>query len=133
MILTRAAPALVERVLEVRVAPADLFDPGERGGGERRPAEVRVDDDTGRVQRPPQAERPRCGQLAGGERGDVLRVASGQDLGARQIERGARRADRELVRCVREPLVAEQLVDRGEVAQAHRQLVACSGSRGDRR
>ena len=55
MILARAARPFGEVVLEVRVAAADLDRAVERGGGERRPAEVRVDDDPRRVQHP--AER----------------------------------------------------------------------------
>ncbi len=50
MILTRSALASLEVVLEVRVAAADLDDPRERGGRERRATEIRVDENAGRIQ-----------------------------------------------------------------------------------
>ena len=42
VILPRAASALCEVVLEIRVAAADLVHPLERGGRQRRAAEIRV-------------------------------------------------------------------------------------------
>ena len=92
--MARAARARVEVVLEVRVAAADLGDARERGRGERRAAEVRVQDDAGRVDRAPQ---PRLGG-AGGEREharhELARVVAGGDLLARLRERLARRRHR---------------------------------------
>ena len=60
VILARAALAALEVVLEVRVAGADLHDAGERGLGERRATEVRVDEDAGRIQHAPQRRLPRA-------------------------------------------------------------------------
>src|SRR3970282_2787080 len=61
MVLPGAALPMLEVVLEVRVAGADLRDPGERRLRERRATEVRVDEDAGRVQHAAKARLPRAG------------------------------------------------------------------------
>jgi hypothetical protein len=63
VVLARAARSGREVVLEVRVATRRLPHVLERGVGERRAAEVRVDDDAGRVQHPPQRRRPSTREL----------------------------------------------------------------------
>ena len=54
MVLARPAGSRLEVVLEIGVASADLDDPVECGLGERRAAEVRVDQHPGRVEHAPQ-------------------------------------------------------------------------------
>ncbi len=53
VILARPPLAPLEVVLEVRVAGADLGHAGERTLGERCAAEIRVDEDAGRIQHAP--------------------------------------------------------------------------------
>src|SRR6266566_7695971 len=58
VVLAGAAGAFGEVVLEVRVAAADLDDPREGLLGERRAAEIRVDDHARRVEHASQARPP---------------------------------------------------------------------------
>ncbi len=69
VIVPRAALALGEVVLEVRVAARDLVDGGAGGGRERGAPEVRVEHDAGRVDH---AAQRRPGEL-GRQRGDLDR------------------------------------------------------------
>ena len=55
MVLARAALALLEGVLEVRIAAGNPLDLVQRFAGQRRAAEVRVHDDPGGVDHGPQA------------------------------------------------------------------------------
>ena len=121
--LPRAALAGLEVELEVRVRPADLHHPLERGSRERRPAEVRVDDHAGRVEDPPQRRRPEAVELGTRRGRDVARVAAGEDRRARTLERSARGGRRQRSRRFGQRLVGEQPVDRREVAQVHRSPV----------
>jgi hypothetical protein len=114
MILPRAACPGAQVVLEVRVAAADLADALESRLGQRSAAEVRVHDDTGRVQC---AAQPRAAS-----RRELLLKAFLQIPGicpclyvlARAREDRASRLDRE--RLAAPP---RQLVHRGQVAQPH--------------
>ena len=63
VILARPPLAALEVVLEVRVPGADLRHARERGLGERRAPEVRVDEDAGRVQHAPQRRLTRAAEL----------------------------------------------------------------------
>ena len=85
VILPRAARARRDVVLEVGVAAADLLQPLERRAGKRRAAEVRVQDDAGRVQDAPEA-RARC-RLDLRERplDEVARLGAGADLLPRAV------------------------------------------------
>ena len=78
-----------------------------------------MDDDARRVQDTAQARRAGPFELLQGAPGKVARVGAGPYLLTRARERSARGGDRERPRRGGEPLVAEQLVDRGEVPQAH--------------
>ena len=64
VVLPRPARSGREVVLEVRVAAPDLKRAFERSLGQRRAAQVRVDDHAGRVERTPQARRPRRRELS---------------------------------------------------------------------
>ena len=119
MVLPRPARAGLEVVLEVRVAAADLDDALERGPGERRPAEVRVDDHAGRVEHAPQRRAREPLELGARGLDEIAGIAAGPDRLPRPLERGARRGGRERVRRGGEHLVGEQPVDRREVAQRH--------------
>jgi hypothetical protein len=130
VILPRAARAGGQVVLEVRVATADLADPLERGVGERRPPEIRVHDDPGRVQRPQQRRLPGGRELRRHPLREVSRLEPGSDLFTRARENGTGSVDgKRIVHCPR------QLVDRGQVAQAHRPTGRrpCEARRGARR
>ena len=92
MILPRAACAVAQVVLEVRVAARRLDDPLERLLGERRAAEVRVHDHARRVQHAAQAGRARRRELVAQPRREVAGLGAGADLLART--RRSRRARR---------------------------------------
>ena len=97
VILPRAALAGVEVVLEVRVAAPHLDDALERLLGERRPAEVRVDDDAGRVEH---AAQPRRARSASSSRSRAARSPgsrAGADLLARALDHGTRGVDGERI------------------------------------
>ncbi len=63
MILARAARAGLEVVLEIGVAAADLRHASERGVRQRRAAEIRVHEDSGRVQDTPEGRPASALQL----------------------------------------------------------------------
>jgi hypothetical protein len=63
MVLARPSAALGEVVLEVRVAGCDLAYPLERRRRERRSPEIRVDDHSGRIDRPSQSRSADVCQL----------------------------------------------------------------------
>ncbi len=120
VVLTRAAPALGQVVLQVRVAAPDLERAGERSLGERRAPEVRVDDHPGRIQGPAQGRGTRRRQLAESPLDEVAGVVSRLYLFARAREGRAGRLDRERRRRLGcEPLVPRQLVHGGQVPQLH--------------
>ena len=129
VILARAALAALEVVLEVRVARADLDDARERGVRERRAPEIRVHENAGRVEHAAQRGPARAGEL----REDASTSAPGSPpapISSRARSSTARAArDHELVRLGCEPLVAEQLVDGGQVAELHAESVGTSSRR----
>src|SRR4029453_17053737 len=80
--------------------------------------EIRVDDDAGGVQRPPEPRRLGRAELGREPLRQVTRIRAGPNLHARARENTPRRVDGE--RVVAHP---GELVDRGEVAQAHDQIL----------
>ncbi len=126
VILPRAALALREVVLEIRVAAPDLRHPLERRGRQRRTAEVRVDDHARGVDGRAQAVGVRGGDLLGDELRELTRIAAGADLLAGSIEHGARGLHGQPVRRRGETRVAQQLVDRRQLAQLHAESVGTS-------
>ena len=114
VILARASGALVKVVLEVRVAASGLNHPLERLLGERRAAEVRVDDDTCRVEHAPQARTSRIGQFVAQPRRQISRIGTASDLLARSVDDGPGSVDRERVAGL-----AGELVHRRQVAELH--------------
>ena len=120
VILPRAACALAKVVLEVRVGAAHLDRPLERRRGERRSAEVRVEDHAGRVQHPPQVRARSSLNLAERPSAEVARIVAGMDLLAGAGESRARRLDRQRARRLAQQLVAGELVHRREIAEIHR-------------
>ena len=97
VILARAAPARREIELEIRVARGDRLHVRERGLGQRRPAEVRVQDDAGGVEHRAQRglERgPHAASQLGREVGGGCLLAARAALG----ERGAGLAHAERMR-----------------------------------
>jgi hypothetical protein len=126
VVLPRPAGALGEVVLEVGVAARGVDDPRERLLCERRPAEVRVDDDARRVEHTLQARPSRVGQLLAQPRCEVAGVRARLDLLARPVDHPARGVDRERV-----ARLARELVHRGKVAEPHGYCAsAFSGSCG---
>ena len=135
VILARAADALAQVVLEVRVAPRGIGDPLDRLLGQRRAAEIRVDDHACRVEHAPQARPPCVGKLLPQTRREISRIRPGLDLLPRPVDNGARRLHRERV-----VGLARELVHRGQIAQLHcanatarRPCVARAGSPPRRR
>ncbi len=94
MVLTRSTLAVREVVLEVRVAGADLGDSLERGCGERRTAEIRVHEHSGRVQDPPQGRLPSALDLVEHGVDERSRVTTGLDLCPCAVEHGPGRGNR---------------------------------------
>src|SRR5215212_6145623 len=80
VVLARPAHAFVEVVLEVRVATADLVDPVEGCGRQRRPAKVRVQDDPRRVEHAPERGPPRRRQLGRQPLSEISWVEARPDL-----------------------------------------------------
>jgi hypothetical protein len=78
-----------------------------------------VDDDPGRVQDAAQAGRAGPLELLERALGEVARLLPGAYRFTRARERGPGGGDRERPGRGGEALVAEQLVDRGKVAQSH--------------
>ncbi len=117
VVLPRATLPRVEVVLERRVPAAHLDHTGERLVGERRPPEVRVDEDARGVQHAPQSRSPDAGQLFEHAVDEGSRVAPAANLLARPVEDGPRGGNREVVRLSRQPLVCDEAVDGGKVAK----------------
>ncbi len=118
VVLARAARAFFEVVLEIGVPARDLLDALEGAGRERRSAEVRVDDDSGRVE---DAAQPRCGRALEEVEGfgdDVPGLLARGDPLAGRVDRPARGVQRRLVTVLGlesdEPLVLQELVYRGQ-------------------
>ena len=131
VVLPGTAGPRAQVVLEVRVATADLAHPLEGRFGERSPAEVRVHDDPGGVEGPPEPRGSCRAELVGQPRLEVARIGAGLDLLARARENNSRCLDGE--RVVDRP---GELVDRRQVAQAHDQSVrsySASALRGSMR
>ena len=126
MILARAALAPLEVVLEVRVTRADLCHTGERGIGERCAAEIRVHEHTGRVEHASERGTARAVELAEDAVDDRAWIRALLDLVARAPEDRPRGGEHELARLAGKPLVAEQLVDGGKVAELHAESVGTS-------
>ena len=114
MVLPRPARAGAQVVLEIGVTAAHLANALERSLGQRRTPEIRVHDDAGRIQRPPQARRAGRLELVAKPRLEVSRIRSRLDLLARAREDNPCRIHGQ--RVVLSPC---QLVDRGEVAEPH--------------
>src|SRR5207249_102120 len=122
--VARAAGTRIEIELEVRVGGGGLRNPIDGGGRERRAAQVRVQDNPGRVDHAPQARAAQAAEALGGTPAKLLeldrRRLAGEDPLARGVNLGACGLDGEGVRGAvergREPL------DRGQRAKlfAHR-------------
>ena len=119
MMLTRAARALGEVVLQVRVAQRDVGDAVDGGLGERGAAEVRVHQHARGVQDAAELRPPSRLELGKRPVDEVAGVDACPDLLARPLERRSSRIERCRVRLPRKSLVPEQLVDGGQVAQPH--------------
>ena len=91
MLLARPARAVLERVLEVRVAGADLVHALERRARQRRTAEVRVHDHPGRIHDAAEPRRAHRLDLGGKSSAEVAGLGAGADLGARAVEHDAGR------------------------------------------
>lgn len=124
VILPRAPRPRRQVVLEVGVAPADREHALERRRGERRATEIRVEEDTRRVEHSPELrpalpreirQRP-FDEVA---RIDKARLGASADLLSSPFERRTGGCQRQRARLGCEPLVAEQLVDGRQIAQAH--------------
>ncbi len=83
-------------------------------------------EDAGRVQHAAQRRPPRAGELLESRIDERAGVAARPDLLARSLESRARRRQRELVRLRGQALVAQQLVDRGQIAELHAASVGTS-------
>jgi hypothetical protein len=121
VIVARAALALVEVVLDVRVAAGDLLDRGACGRGERRAAEVRVQDHAGRVDHAAQlrARQPQrdLGDIPGRDRRRV--GGAREDRLASLVDRTARRLDERPARGIGDRgRVVGECVDRGKLDEA---------------
>ena len=114
VILARPARPFGEVVLEIRVAATDLDRALDGRGGKRCAAEVRVNDDAGRVQHAAQGRRPRGVELGLQPRPQVAGLGAGLDLLAGAREHAARGDDGERVAAP-----SRQLVDGRKVAELH--------------
>ncbi len=118
MILARAALSLREVVLEVGVGRGDRLDALQRLGRERRPTEVRVHDDAGRVQNAAQSRCAAALEDVEGVRDDVVRLLARRDPLASRVDRVAGGVHGEVVPVFSlqrdEPLVLQELVYRGQ-------------------
>ena len=123
MILPRAACAFLKVVLEVRVAARRLGDAVDRLLGERRAAEVRVDDDARGVEHTPQSRPPCVCKLRAEASREIARIRAGLDLLAGAVDHRSRRVDRERV-----ARFARELVNGGQVAQLHRSERYCASA-----
>ena len=121
--LPRPARALVQRVLEVRIAAADLLDTLEGRWRERRPSEVGVDDDAGRIERAPELRGPARLHLGADACAQVAGIGAGTDLltGALEHRPGSRHRERV-------PDLAGELVDGGKIVELHAYVAAASAS-----
>ncbi len=119
MMLARAAAAVDEVVFQVRVAERHLGDAVDGRLGERRAPEIRVDEDAGGVQHAPELRPPAGLEPCERAQDEVAGVGAGPDLLASQLERSSRGLERGRARLAHETLVAEQLVDGGQVAKPH--------------
>ena len=107
MILARTARALVEVVLEIRVAAAHLDNASQRGGRERRATEIGMDQDAGRIENAPE-RRPRRGcDFGEGGGGKVTRISPFADRVAGAVEHHARGGEHQRTRSVGKARVGE--------------------------
>jgi hypothetical protein len=97
MVLTGAACAGGEVVLEIRVRGGRIGEPLEGGPRERGAAEVRVHDHARRVQHASERGAPRRGERGVEARVQVAGIGAGTDLLARAGDHVARCVDRERV------------------------------------
>ena len=117
VIVPRPAGTGVEVVLQVRVAPTHLDDPIERRLGERRAAEIRMNQNAARVEHAAQRWTHGCGKLDKGCLDEVAWISTVPDRAARPLEHGPRRRDGERVRKAREPGIGDEAIDRRKRAQ----------------
>src|SRR5256885_4997096 len=94
MVLTRAASARAEVVLEVGVAAPDLLHALEGRLREWRAPEIRVDDHAGRVEDARESRRPGRGQLLANALLEVAGVGPRLDLFTRARENTDRKSTR---------------------------------------
>ena len=114
VVLARAPRARLEVVLEVRVSAGGLDDLVEGLACQRRAPEVRVHDDAGRDDRPPQPRLPRRAQLVGQVLPKVARIGSSADRHSSLLDHPPRRVHREGI-----VHLAGELVHGREVAKLH--------------
>ncbi len=124
MVLARAARAVDEVVLQVRVAERDVDHAVDRGLGERRTTEIRVDEHAGGVQHAPELRPPCRRELRQRPFREVAGIGAGLDLLARPLERRPRRLERGRMRLGCQALVAQQHVHGREVAEPHKASVS---------
>ena len=119
MILPRAARTGGQVVLEIREAASDLEHARQSRLRERRPAEIRVEEDARRVQHALESRTPPRRQLDERPLDQIPGIGTGADLLARALEGRTRGGEDERPRLEREPLVAQELVDGRQIAEAH--------------
>ena len=132
VILPRAAPAGGQVELEVRIAAGDRLHAGQRGFGQRRPAEIRVQHDARGVEHRAQ-RRLECGPHAAAQlrrqRARRRMLSAGPALG----QRGTRLAHAERVRRVARRLAHEHVNGRQRADHGHivRSCPCATGRRGE--
>ena len=121
VILPRAAGAGGEVVLEIRVAAPDFDDPLQRLLCERGATQVRMNEDSGRVQRTPEPGNFQRVQLVKNTMNQVSDIATGPRIRARVRERVSDRGHDELPSVLRrqrrDGIVREEAVDRRKVSE----------------
>ena len=124
MVLARTSSALGEVVFEVRVAGRDLAHPFDRALREWRPAQIRVDDHAGRIDRPLQSRSTGVCQLQLDPPDEISGIGARLYFFTRANKRCSDRRDEQRPRRrARQPLVRRELVYRWQVAQLHRRSV----------
>ena len=120
VVLARAAAALAEVVLEVRVAARDRVHPLQCFPRERCAPEIGMDDHAGGVDRPSQTRPTSGGKLRFHALDEVARLRARLQFFTRAREGRSRRRDEQRPgRSARQPPVSRELVHGRQVPQLH--------------
>jgi len=114
MVLARTARSFGQVVFEIRIAAPDFEYAVERGGGQRRTPQVRVDDHTRRVEDAAKRRSPRRRELRLEARSEIAGVDPRPDLLACPREHGPGGRHRERISAR-----ARELVHRRQIPQFH--------------